>query len=392
MLHSSQYEDGKAWKGKRALVIGTGNSGHDIAQDLHSSGAQATLVQRSPTLVINIEPSAQLVYGIYGEGPPLEDCDLVTMSIPLALAKKAHIAASNQAKALDRELLERLERKGFKLDYGEDGTGWQFKYLSRGGGYYFNVGCSELIADGKIRLIQFAEELVRKGKAFVCDLTPEQTDEYRRNGLESPFRNRGTEENLDLFRRMKAGEFADGVRTLRAKIDMSSPNIWMRDPLLYRIRHAEHHHTGGKWCIYPMYDFAHCLSDYIEGITHSICTLEFEVHRPLYDWFIDSLSLVTTIIFLEKQFGITVPPGTTMQLKNVAAVMVTASLPPFAQRAVGLVGSYVGNLQELKEVVALAKKKKLRPAPVEVRPAAEVSEILENLKAGKVLGRVVLAF
>ena len=141
------------------------------------------------------------------------------------------------------------------------------------------------------QIYDYAEQLIEKGKAFVCDLTPEQTDEYRRNALESPFRNRSVEENLDLFQRMKAGEFADGVRTLRAKIDVSAPNIWMRDPLIYRIRHAEHHHTGGKWCIYPMYDFAHCLSDYLEGITHSICTLEFEVHRPLYDWILESLEL-----------------------------------------------------------------------------------------------------
>jgi glutaminyl-tRNA synthetase len=141
------------------------------------------------------------------------------------------------------------------------------------------------------QLYDYAEQLIEKGRAFVCDLTPEQTDEYRRNGLESPFRNRTPEENLELFQRMKAGEFPDGARTLRARIDVSSPNIWLRDPLLYRIRHAEHHHTGDKWCIYPMYDFAHCLSDYIEGITHSICTLEFEVHRPLYDWILESLEL-----------------------------------------------------------------------------------------------------
>ncbi len=141
------------------------------------------------------------------------------------------------------------------------------------------------------QIYDYAEELIEKGKAFVCDLTPDQTDEYRRNGLESPFRNRTAEENLDLFQRMKAGEFADGIRTLRAKIDASAPNIWLRDPLLYRIKHVEHHQTGKKWCIYPMYDFAHCLSDYIEGITHSICTLEFEVHRPLYDWILESLAL-----------------------------------------------------------------------------------------------------
>jgi glutaminyl-tRNA synthetase len=141
------------------------------------------------------------------------------------------------------------------------------------------------------QLYEYAVTLIKKGKAFVDDLTPEETDEYRRNAKESPYRNRSVEENLDLFARMKAGEFPDGKRSLRAKIDVASPNIWMRDPLLYRIRHAEHHHTGAKWVIYPMYDFAHCLSDYIEGITHSICTLEFEVHRPLYDWILESLDL-----------------------------------------------------------------------------------------------------
>jgi glutaminyl-tRNA synthetase len=141
------------------------------------------------------------------------------------------------------------------------------------------------------QIYEFAVLLIKKGKAYVCDLTPEETDDYRRNAKESPFRNRSVAESLDLFARMKAGEFPDGARTLRAKIDVTAPNIWMRDPLIYRIRHTEHHHTGGKWCVYPMYDFAHCLSDYIEGITHSICTLEFEVHRPLYDWILESLEL-----------------------------------------------------------------------------------------------------
>ncbi|HVR35874.1 MAG TPA: glutamine--tRNA ligase, partial [Methylomirabilota bacterium] len=144
-------------------------------------------------------------------------------------------------------------------------------------------------------LYEYALQLIRKDCAYVCDLTPEQTDEYRgapdRPGRESPWRNRSIEENLDLFQRMKAGEFPDGARTLRAKIDMASPNVWLRDPIIYRIRHAAHHHTGDTWRIYPLYDFAHCLSDYIEGITHSICTLEFEVHRPLYDWILDSLEL-----------------------------------------------------------------------------------------------------
>ena len=134
------------------------------------------------------------------------------------------------------------------------------------------------------QIYEYAIQLIKKGVAYVDDLSAEDTDAYRgspdRPGKESPFRNRPVAENLDLFQRMKAGEFPDGARTLRSKIDMASPNIWLRDPILYRIRHAEHHHTGGQWCIYPMYDFAHCLSDYIEGITHSICTLEFEVHRP----------------------------------------------------------------------------------------------------------------
>jgi glutaminyl-tRNA synthetase len=143
------------------------------------------------------------------------------------------------------------------------------------------------------KLYQFAVELIKRGKAFVCDLTPEEMIQYRGApsvpGKESPYRNRPIAENLDLFQRMRNGEFADGSRTLRAKIDINSPNIHMRDPAIYRIRKAEHHRTGNQWCIYPMYDFAHCLSDMIEGITHSICTLEFEVHRPLYDWILDVL-------------------------------------------------------------------------------------------------------
>jgi cation diffusion facilitator CzcD-associated flavoprotein CzcO len=156
VLHSSQYDDGEAWKGKRAIVIGTGNSGHDIAQDLHSSGADVTLVQRSSTLITNIEPSAQLAYAAYNEGT-LEDNDLIATSMPLALAKRSHVMITEQSKKLDQELLDGLTRVGFKLDYGDGGTGWQFKYLTRGGGYYFNVGCSDLVASGAIRLIQFSD-------------------------------------------------------------------------------------------------------------------------------------------------------------------------------------------------------------------------------------------
>jgi glutaminyl-tRNA synthetase len=142
---------------------------------------------------------------------------------------------------------------------------------------------------------QCAIQLIKDGKAYVCDLSAEEIREYRgtltQPGRESPFRNRSVEENLELFGRMKAGEFAEGSRTLRARIDMASGNINMRDPVIYRIMHAEHHRTGTKWCIYPMYDFAHCISDSIERITHSVCTLEFEDHRPLYDWFLDELKV-----------------------------------------------------------------------------------------------------
>lgn len=145
------------------------------------------------------------------------------------------------------------------------------------------------------RMFACAEELIGKGLAYVCTLTPEQFKEYRgvptRPGKDSPHRDRSVEENLDLFRRMKAGEFAEGQYVLRGKIDMASPNLHMRDPVFYRIRHAAHHRTGTAWCIYPSYDFAHCLEDAFEGISHSLCTLEFEVHRPLYDWILRNLDL-----------------------------------------------------------------------------------------------------
>ena len=143
------------------------------------------------------------------------------------------------------------------------------------------------------KLYEFAVELIKRGKAFVDDLSADEIREYRGTlteaGKESPYRNRSVEENLDLFTRMKNGEFADGAKVLRAKIDMASPNITLRDPVIYRIAHVAHHRTGDEWCIYPMYDFAHPLSDAIENITHSICTLEFEEHRPFYDWLLDSL-------------------------------------------------------------------------------------------------------
>ncbi|MGE5300006.1 MAG: glutamine--tRNA ligase/YqeY domain fusion protein [Acidobacteriota bacterium] len=145
------------------------------------------------------------------------------------------------------------------------------------------------------QLYQYAVQLIRKGKAYVCDLTPDEIREYRGTltepGKNSPYRDRSVEENFDLFRRMRAGEFENGSRTLRAKIDMSSGNINMRDPVMFRVLRAEHHRTGDKWCIYPMYDYAHCVSDSLERITHSICTLEFEDHRPLYDWFLNELGI-----------------------------------------------------------------------------------------------------
>src|SRR3977135_1466266 len=156
VMHSSQYDDGENWKGKRAIVVGTGNSGHDIAQDLHSSGARVTLFQRSSTLVVSIEPSAQLVYTPYNEGT-LEDNDLIATSMPLKVARKSHALTCAKSRELDKELLEGLARVGFKIDCGEDNTGWQFKYLTRGGGYYFNVGCSDLIVKGDIALKQFAD-------------------------------------------------------------------------------------------------------------------------------------------------------------------------------------------------------------------------------------------
>jgi len=145
------------------------------------------------------------------------------------------------------------------------------------------------------QMYEWAEELVKKGKAYVCDLSAEEVSAFRGSltapGKESPYRNRSVEENLDLFRRMRAGEFPDGARTLRAKIDMAHPNLNMRDPVMYRILHAEHHRQGAKWCIYPMYDWAHGLEDSIEGVTHSLCDLAYENHRPLYDWFLDELGI-----------------------------------------------------------------------------------------------------
>lgn len=158
------------------------------------------------------------------------------------------------------------------------------------GGHFYNA------SDYFEQLYEWALALIKAGKAFVCDLTADQVTQYRGTltapGKDSPYRSRSVEENLDLFERMRKGEFPDGARTLRAKIDMAHPNINLRDPVMYRIVHATHPHTGDKWCVYPTYDWAHGQSDWIEGITHSLCTLEFEIHKPLYDWYIDTLMAI----------------------------------------------------------------------------------------------------
>ena len=162
------------------------------------------------------------------------------------------------------------------------------------------------------QLYQYAVQLIKAGKAYVDSLSTEEIRAYRGTatgaGQESPYRNRSVEENLELFARMRAGEFADGAHVLRAKIDMASGNVLMRDPIMYRILHVPHHRTGDTWCIYPLYDYAHCVSDSLEGITHSLCTLEFEDHRPLYDWFLDELGIYhpQQIEFARLNLGYTV--------------------------------------------------------------------------------------
>lgn len=157
VMHASAYRDGEDHSKKSVLVMGAGTSGHDIAQDLASSGADVTMVQRGSTMIINIEPGAQLPYALYHEGPGLDECDLITTAMPFPLQRKSHIGFTEQARKQDWPLLEKLQQRGMRLDYGVDGTGWQFKYLTRGGGYYFNVGASEMIADGKIGLVQFGD-------------------------------------------------------------------------------------------------------------------------------------------------------------------------------------------------------------------------------------------
>ena len=163
IIHSTDYNNGRNYKDKNILVFGTGTSAHDVAQDLHVHGANVKIVQRSPSMVVNVEPSAQLPYELYREGPSTDDCDLITISTPLSVLKKTHQLLTEKTKELDKPLLDKLKKVGFNLEFGDDGTGWQFKYLTRGGGYYFNVGASDLIADGKIDVIQFSD---------IMDFTP----------------------------------------------------------------------------------------------------------------------------------------------------------------------------------------------------------------------------
>ena len=157
VIHSADYDNGKEYNRKNVLVYGTGTSAHDVAQDLYVHGANVKIVQRSPSMVVNVEPSAQLPYQLYSEGPNTEDCDLITISTPLQVLKKTHQLLTEKTKNIDKPLLDKLKKVGFKLEYGEENSGWQFKYLTRGGGYYFNVGASDLIADGKIKVIQFSD-------------------------------------------------------------------------------------------------------------------------------------------------------------------------------------------------------------------------------------------
>ncbi|SDO60686.1 NAD(P)/FAD-dependent oxidoreductase [Afipia sp. GAS231] len=229
VMHSSQYDDGESWKGKRAIVVGTGNSGHDIAQDLHSSGAEVTMVQRSSTLVVSIEPSAQLVYTPYNEGT-LEDNDLIATSMPLPVARKSHAITCQKSRELDQDLLDGLARAGFKLDFGEDNTGWQFKYLTRGGGYYFNVGCSDLIVKGDIALKQFADidtfvadgARMKSGELVAADLVVLATGYKRQEELVRKLFGEGVEKRVGTI-----WGFGDGQELRNMYTRTGQPGLWL---------------------------------------------------------------------------------------------------------------------------------------------------------------------
>jgi glutaminyl-tRNA synthetase len=258
------------------------------------------------------------------------------------------------------------------------------------------------------QLYLYAISLIEKGKAYVCDLSPEDTDAYRgspdKPGRDSPFRNRSVEENLDWFRRMKAGEFPNGARSLRAKIDMTAPNIWLRDPLLYRIRHTAHHQTGDSWCIYPLYDFAHCLSDYIEGVTHSICTLEFVDHRALYDWILENLDLPRALPrqyeFAKLNLGYTlVSKRKLLQLVNERVVtgwddprMPTISglrrrgIPASALRRF-VIGAGVTKFDSLTDIAAFehAIREELNSSPRRLAVLRPIKLVLTNISENEVI-------
>ncbi|MEP6840028.1 MAG: NAD(P)/FAD-dependent oxidoreductase [Bradyrhizobium sp.] len=229
VMHSSQYDDGENWKGKRAIVVGTGNSGHDIAQDLHSSGAEVTMVQRSATLVVSIEPSAQLVYTPYNEGT-LDDNDLIATSMPLQVARKSHAMTTDKSKELDKDLLDGLKRAGFNLDFGEDNTGWQFKYLTRGGGYYFNVGCSDLIIKGDIALKQFADidtftpdgAKMKDGKTVAADLVVLATGYKRQEELVKRLFGADVEKRVGTI-----WGFGDGQELRNMYTRTGQPGLWL---------------------------------------------------------------------------------------------------------------------------------------------------------------------
>lgn len=229
VMHSSQYDDGENWRGKRAIVVGTGNSGHDIAQDLHSSGADVTMVQRSSTLVVSIEPSAQLVYTPYNDGT-LEDNDLIATSMPLQVARKSHAMTADKSKELDKDLLDGLARAGFKLDFGEDNTGWQFKYLTRGGGYYFNVGCSDLIVKGDIALKQFADidkfvaagAQMKDGTTVAADLVVLATGYKRQEELVRKLFGETTEKRVGTI-----WGFGDGQELRNMYTRTGQPGLWL---------------------------------------------------------------------------------------------------------------------------------------------------------------------
>lgn len=223
-LHSGAFTDGTPYKGKRALVFGTGNSGHDVAQDLYSHGAEVTMVQRSSTTVVNVEPTAQKIYSLYSEGPPIEDCDLILASIPYPMLKRGYQLGAQDMAEADRDLVDALESVGFRTDWGEDATGFQMKYLRRGGGYYLNVGCSELIIEGKVRLLQYADierltpegALLRDGTVVPADLVVLAT---------------GYKSQQELLRRLCGDEIAERVGPIWGfDAEGELRNMWKRTP------------------------------------------------------------------------------------------------------------------------------------------------------------------